>query len=87
MKPKMAFVYNVYLIVPELLNIDSFVVGKQDTKGNYQGENKHGVKLAIVENMSDQVWYKVPMTVIKESDMVKKLCTVGPIEIRTWHNK
>jgi hypothetical protein len=87
MKPRMALLYNVYLIAPELLDINSFTIGKQDAKGNYQGENKNGVKLAIVENMSDQVWYKLPMTLIKKSDMVSKLCTVGPIEMNLWNDK
>lgn len=76
--------YNVYNIHPSVLNIDTFdIKAKQD--GNYVGENEHGVKLAITNNMSSQLWFDVPMKLLNNNDLIRNICQVGPFEMKLWY--
>lgn len=75
--------YKVYLIAPELLNIDTFTI-RATENGNYKGINSHGVKLSITQNMSAQLWFDVPMGLIN-GPLITKLCEVGPFEMRLWY--
>lgn len=73
--------YFVYLIDPKILSIDSFKIESVDEKGNYMGSNDFGVKIYIKDKLSGQVWYNVPMDIIKDSQWVSKICEVGTFQI------
>ena len=78
--------YNIYAVEPNLLAIDSFVITGPSDKGDYKGINEMGVKIAIVKSMSSQVWYTVPMSLVKDGgDIVKSICDVGPFSMKLWN--
>lgn len=75
--------YAVYCINPSVLTIESFNFQPEpDEKGNFSGENGLGVKLFIAKTMSSQVWYSVPMKLIRDGELVSKLCEVGPFDMK-----
>lgn len=68
--------YYLYLINPEIFNINSFTFEKSNN--DYVGINNLGIKIGIVEKMSGQVWYSLPMDLIRQSSFVSKICESGP---------
>lgn len=82
-EPEMIVMYSVYMIDPTVLAIDSFNIDpKPDENGNFNGDNKLGVKIVIAKKMSAQVWYSVPMAIVKEGNLIKRLCEVGPFSMK-----
>lgn len=78
--------YATYCIDPSVLSINSFKFQPEpDEDGNFSGVNDLGVKLFIAKTMSSQVWYSVPMTMIRDGALVKPICKAGPFEMKLRH--
>lgn len=75
--------YDVFDISPEVFSVDNFHI-EQIENGNYQGYSDIGTKIDIVNNMSGQVWFNIPLDKARELKMIKTIGHFGPYNVRIW---